>query len=239
MIVHSQFNDTKYLASVFFPMYHFEANRILSEFLKEYRHKFDADPLVVPLPDGAPQDIPRIILRSIDGIWQLDISNLRINLTENLQRDIKNEVDINKFLDFAFDIFVKFRELTKISIGRLAVVINRRQELNSPGLKIAEHFCKEKWIKTVLNRPETIELHAYKQYHFDENFPVVNSWIRHKGIVKDKESDQLKGIISLQQDLNTPQEWTNTENYENDQIRQFFNKVPSEMLSLLKKYYPE
>lgn len=238
MLNYKQFKDSKYLTSVFTPIYYFNSNLVLSEILNNFREICDGEPIIIPLPDGAPQDLPRIILKSKNDIWRLEFSNSRVNIHAELLIDNDNIIGINEFLDTAVQVLAKYKETTKINFGRIAVVVNRQIQLETPGLSLAKHFCYEKWINTVLNRPERFELHAYKRFKLNDDFPVVNSWIRHKGIDKDRTGEIPKGIIQLEQDLNTPQERVDSEDLSIEQIKKFYLAVPSEMESLLERYYP-
>jgi len=238
MIDYRNFEDYAYLASVFTRLYHFDSNIVMSGMYDKFRNLFDDDILSIPLPEGAPQDLPRVIMKSKNKIWQIDFSNLRVNLRAQLKYDENKDIGLKGFLGTALEIFSKYKDIVKINYGRIAIVVERNFQYEKPGLELVKHFCKDKWINSVLNRPERFELHAYKHYRINDEFPEINSWIRHKGKVEKIDNDRIIGTITLEQDLNTPQEKTNTEDYNIQKIKNYFEVVPIQMEDLIKQYYP-
>ncbi len=238
MVKYSQFTDIKYLASVFTPIYYFDANKILAESMREFRDQCDGEPLVIPLPEGAPQDLPRVILKSKNKIWQIEFSNIRINVRADLTQNENEEINNYTFIDFAYKVFSNYKSILEIPFGRIAVVVERQINIENSGLELAKHFCKGQWINTVLNRPEKFQLNAFKRYKINDRFPEVNSWIKSTGNVKKSYLELSRDIITVQQDLNTPQENTNESDYSLEEINEFLAIALKEMEIILKGYFP-
>ena len=102
---------------------------------------------------------------------------------------------------------------------------------------LARHFCKDRWDKAPLNRPENFELHAHKKFALGTDFEV-NSWARSKtGKLAGDGDDKL--IILFEQDINTLAEGTAERDFSKAEIKKFFGAVASELDSILELYYPE
>jgi hypothetical protein len=105
-----------------------------------------------------------------------------------------------------------------------------------PGLFLARHFCKDRWDKAPLNRPENFELHAHKKFTLASGFEV-NSWARSKTGKLSGDGDE-KLIVLFEQDLNTLAEEASTRNFCEAEIKKFFGAVATELDSILGLYYP-
>ena len=238
MIIASDFEYLSYQAVVFTPELQLNLNRILSAIVGQYSDKFNGDPVVFQIPPDAPREIPRMVLRNQDESWKAQFSSTRLDIIW-LRNYLKNEIlDISEFLNYSNKIFDSYRELTNTRFGRLAFIVNRVQKSSNPGRELANHFCKQMWLKTkALDRPEDFELHAFKRYKADEIIGEINSWIRHKTVRVKVDMTNMVNAILVEQDLNTPQEKNETEDYE-PLLENFFLMAPKEMEKILDLYYP-
>ena len=237
MINASNFEFLSYQAVVFTPELQLSLNRILPTLIGEFSDKFNSDPVIIQLPPDVPREIPRMILKNQDESWKAQFSSTRLDVIWS-RNYLRNDVlDSNEFLEYANKIFDSYRNLTRTRYGRLAFIINRVQESSNPGRELATHFCKQQWLESkALNRPENFEIHAFKRYKVNEEIGEVNSWIRHKTVkVKTDMTDIADGIL-VEQDINTPQE--RSESFDYEEIRKiFFRTASDEMQKIITLYY--
>src|SRR5437764_507194 len=67
-------------AVIYTPGLAFNPTRILAELLAEYADVFDGDPVAIPLPEDAPLNIARIILKSRIHKLQLHIAPAQLDI---------------------------------------------------------------------------------------------------------------------------------------------------------------
>lgn len=239
MVTYEDFIDYRYLASIFYRLYHFNAIKLLSDLYNKYPDRFDGEPVIIPFQDGAPQDLPRVILKNRNKAYSFEVSNIRCNISLVVTQAREMNSSMSNFLRLATELFESFKNSINIPIGRIAFVLERIAYIEDPGLNLAKHFCKDDWIGTVLNRPARFEIHAFKRYKMNNDFPIINSWVRHKSFSKKTDLNTKEEFIHFEHDLNTLQEFTDSEDYDIDKIRSFYEAVPNEMNSLIQKYYPK
>jgi len=61
----------------------------ISQLNQETDNLFDGDPIILPIPNDAPPEVPRIILKSQDDSYTLNLCQNRVDLFYN-ERDLKN-----------------------------------------------------------------------------------------------------------------------------------------------------
>ena len=240
-ICHTDFRDFSYQASAFTPGLQLSTNRILGALLSKYSNLFDGEPISLPLPEETPKEIPRIILRSAGEVWKLQVAPPRIDFFWKGGTKVEKNSSRGEFINFAKEIFDFYQEISKAIYGRLALVIERTAFIENPGISLALHFCKEEWTNSanaVLSRPEYFEIHAHKRYKVNDEFPDINSWIRHKVVSLKSGEQEGERVVLVEQDLNTPLEIINDEDFGKELRHHFFNIIPDEMSSILLKYYP-
>ncbi|MCX5781462.1 MAG: hypothetical protein NT145_01980 [Elusimicrobia bacterium] len=192
---------------------------------------FNGTPTSIPLPN-VPKDFPSIILSDSEEKIKIEVSESRTNIYR-FRKENEPDFDEKAFVDLSMSVVEKYITFTNASVGRLAVVSNKFVSSDNPGLFLAKHFCKEKWIKEPFNRPENFELHAHKKYTFDKF--KVNSWVRCKtGSLKDGSP-----IILVLQDINTLAEEIESNNFVMDDVKKFVNSAILEQTNILGKYFPK
>ena len=228
------FEITSIQATVFTPSLSFAASRLLASVLGKWGEVFDSPPISMPLPPEAPSEIPRIILQSLNMHKKLELAPKRANFFW-LRQTETDTIVLEDCLGFAANVLCDYVNIVKGKVGRIAAVLNRSLRNPNPGLFLAQHFCKEKWLTVPFNRPESFEIHAHKRYSFADRFNV-NSWVRCKTglLVKpDRES-----IILIEQDINTVAEEMETREFSAEEIKDFFRLVKEEFDSILSLYFP-
>lgn len=228
----SDFKISSVQATIFTPDLRFTPVKVLAEMLSKWGECFDGAPLSVPGPADMPGEIPRIILESSKKHLKLELASARVNLFRFRQSNEDN-IDIEEFLSFCSRLLCEYVEFVHAKTGRLASVLQRFARNDNPGIALAKHFCKERWLAAPLNRPENFEIHAHKRFMMAKY--NVNSWVRCKtGTAPDKER-----IILVEQDFNTLAEETQEREYSNQEIEEFFRTVPQEFDKVLWLYFPE
>jgi hypothetical protein len=207
--------------------------KLLRGLVPNWADRFGGEPIVLPGAEGAPRQMPRLILQSADGVWRSEISSERINLfwrrvTQEEQAPAPTE---------AVALLQEYREFLGARIGRLAVVLTRAAPHESPATLLAGHFCKAKWLEAPFNRPENFELHSHKRFQLPKTSLTVNSWVRSKtGTVSSKENPQP--VVLVEQDINTLAEEADQRDFNADEIDLFFTAANDEFDVILRLYYP-
>jgi hypothetical protein len=135
-------------------------------------------------------------------------------------------------------LLAQYADALESRVGRLAAVISRYLEHGSPARFLASHFCKEHWLRALLNRPDDFELHAHKVFLLGGRFQV-NSWVRNRtGLLNLPGEEAQKLIVLAEQDFNTPAEEQATRNFATDEISAFFRAAAVGFDETLRLYYP-
>ncbi|MFH1360664.1 MAG: hypothetical protein ABIJ41_06460 [Candidatus Omnitrophota bacterium] len=225
--------------SIFTPLLTFSPNKIHIAIAGKYAEILNGNPVLLPLPEDAPKEIPRIILSSGDGKLKLEIANSRVNFFR-FRKESDTEIDFPSFLELNLSIVKDYIECTSAKIGRIALVIRRFVETEDPGKILAKHFCKEKFCMedsklSCFNRPENFEIHSHKKYPLPKSKTIVNSWVRCKsGLLKNIKQP----IVFVEQDFNTLAEDQDKLDYDAERIAAFYMESFNEQAEILKKYFP-
>lgn len=223
---------------IYTPELLFNKNGILALMIEKYPDVFDGDTVSIPIPDDAPEEIPRIILRSKDDTTRCEIAKSRFSISCGPADDLYIDTQIESFLDFCHKIIETYVTYTKATIGRLAIVISKYIDQADPQNTLAGHFCKDQWLQEAFTNLFEFEIHALKKIKLDEF--TVNSWVRCKsGKLESRKKDIKLEIIHIIQDINTPSEELNIKKFMMKDVKKFISIVSSEHVSILKKYFPE
>lgn len=234
-----RFEDFSGIASIqstiFTPGFSFDSPLVLRRLLEiEGSDLFDGAPTVLPIPEDAPREIPRITLQSSNRFFTIDVAPSRTNLyrTKSAEDDI---ININDFITFSSQFLTNYMEIVNARCGRIAAIIRRFAVIENPGHEIAEHFCKEEFMVAPFNRPGSFEIHAHKVYDLSD-FDQVNSWVRiRSGVARFTDRAQQHAII-IEQDINTLSEEMENRDYSEQQINRFFEIVADEFDIILRFY---
>ena len=222
-------------ATLFTPEAEVSSARLLSRLLPRWADVFDGEPIVMPLPDGIPKEIPRAILQSRSGEWRCECASGRLNLYWKQPSPTAPGQSLQAIYRRFIPLLEQYFEFIDSRVGRLAGVVNRYSIHESPGRFLAAHFCKERWLKAPFNRPENFELHAHKKFQMAAF--EVNSWVRNRtGILAAEGTGQA--IILVEQDLNTLAEQQDQRAFPMNEIRGFFEAAVHSFDEILALYYP-
>jgi len=234
------FEDFSEIASIqstiFTPGFSFNSSLVLRRLLEIEPDLFDGAPTVLPIPEDAPREIPRITLQSSNRYFKIDVAPSRTNLyrTKSAEDDI---ININDFITFSSQFLTNYMEIVNARCGRVAAIIRRFAVIENPGHVIAEHFCKEEFMAAPFDRPGSFEIHAHKVYDLSD-FGRVNSWVRIRGVVAQFADRAQQHAIIIEQDINTLSEEMENRDYSEQQINRFFEIVADEFDIILRLYLP-
>lgn len=224
-------------ATMFTPDAEVSTARVMARLLPQWLDRFDAEPAVLPLPEGIPREIPRITLNSRSKRWRCEIASGRISLV--WQRSSPAEGDIGPAQVFreTTPLLLEYFDFLGERVGRLAAVLSRFAPCDTPGRQLAVHFCQERWLQAPLNRPENFELHAHKVFQMAGRYKV-NSWVRNKtgNVTEGKQS--ARAVVLVEQDVNTLAEEAATRAVTRGEISDFFEVVGPAFDEALQLYYP-
>lgn len=217
--------------SVLTPTYRVVPMNVLGKLAERLATRFDGEPTVLPMPEDAPPDIPRLIFQSKDQQWKLEMASARINYrwmqrAETQQQSVP-EVS-HEFLQF----LSHFLRIDNPRIGRIALILYRYLLISEPAAIISRHFCRDEWLRTGLVNTKSFELHSHKRVSIG-GF-AVNSWIRFKTGQLTIPNTPARPIVLVEQDVNTLAEKTDSAAYTMDDLRRFFAAAESEMYNNFK-----
>jgi len=179
---------------------------------------FDSDPVMLPLPEDAPPELPRIQMSSKDKRYSLSIASNRIDFIFQYKDEDKKLFPIPDFFERFLTIFQYFSENIHTQFTRSAIVTNWIIELEKIS---AAEFLLDKYIqnKTPIVKPYELELH-YLNKGTAADFEI-NKWVRIKSARKMGEPEK-NNLIVLLIDINTIGE--KIYNFERDSLQRFLEQ---------------
>jgi len=234
MLKATEFVSVQAQASIFTPGLNLHTSRVLKRLLDRYAEVFDGDPITVPVPEGFP-DAPRLVLQNRDGNLRLQVAPSRLDVMQSAD-DLDATRPLPDFLRWCVDLFDAYLDVTRGRVGRLASVVHRRANPAEPAREIAAHFCRTDLLEEghPFDRPSDFEIHAAKRFCFFDELEI-NSWLRCKTAML---LGSKQPIIVVEQDFNTLTEKLETAEFNSDQRREFFNRVPAGFQEVMNLYFP-
>lgn len=229
------FKILRLMASIFTPDFSIgNTLKLVNEFQEITGEKFNGELISMPLPQGAPPELPRLVLNSIEGVWHLEISLARTNLIFMKPLNLVVEVpNVNDFGGFANNFFTMYKKRSNIKIQRFGLVAERLCISNetNPSHIITQRFCKKELLERTFKNLDDIEINSFKKYQY-EGFNI-NSSVKIKTA---KLADELKTpIIVVTSDLNTFSEEDN--DFGENEISRFFENVPNHLTNILELFF--
>jgi hypothetical protein len=209
----------------------FNSGKILAIVLGKFSERFDGDMQVLPVPLGAPPELPHVMLKSKDGHWGLNISPVRM---DSFRKD--SEGNLSDIVRECAQVQTEYIRSAKVRVGKLALVVMRLCPVINPAQELIQRFCTEASQQEPFNNSKAFEIHNHKTYTpsvNDINYQI-NSWVRCQ--TAERALDH-QPIILVTQDLNTVE--NESLSFDVDQIESFFELAVKEVDEILKKYFPE
>ena len=236
MLLYEDFQETGQIqVTLFTPSFIFSTSEILKMLMELEPELFNGDPFILPLPDDAPHEIPRITLESKDKRYKIEVAPARVNFFRNKIKE-EDKVIPNEFFQAAAKTLTSLLANIGAKCGGIAAIINRFSYKDYPGREIVLQFCKDNFMTEPLDRPSEFELHSLKKYSFLESFKV-NSWVRIKSAKIKSKNGVFRPAVIAHQDINTLAEETIT--YMSEEIFSFYEKICNEFDEILRLYFPK
>ena len=159
-----------------------------------------ADPIVLPVPSEGPPEIPRLILKSSDGLWTYQVSGNRIDLIFELPPANLGTVDyaeiVDKQADISGAVWETIQPKHSISGNRIGLV---SLFLGSPENPV--RFLRSQFI-TPTDAPEPHELQLHALHRMLLGSVTVNRWVR---CIVGEPPPKLRpqGSLRVELDINT------------------------------------
>lgn len=181
------------------------------------KNLFDGDPTILPIPNDAPFELPRIMLNSKNKLFSCNISPQRVDFIVNKSKAIASG---NKEVN-AEDAFIKYTNMItqmileelKWSINRLALISQCKSRPAGGVIPFLQKMLTDDFSKSA----KELQLHSLKTIEINDF--KVNYWLR----LISQNSGTEKEFLLIASDLNTSQ----TEKYDvnKDSSKVFFKAV--------------
>ena len=205
--------------SVFYASLNLQNKLELASILhNETKIVFDGEPIILPVPDDAPSEIPRIILTSKDNEHKCHISKERVEFIYSNEANPDREVSElrEQFLVTLGDIAKVVKSSWKAEVYRLGFVINSVSHYKAPVEIIKTKFIRE----GVLNHPRRLEVFVLDRMTWDNL--KINRGYRVYTIIKSEGKEERK-LLSVNFDINTiPEE---KYSFDTESIVAFYDKA--------------
>jgi hypothetical protein len=220
-----QFNSIQ--GTIFTSATRFVPAKVLTKFFPMVSDQFDASPTVLPLPEEAPPEIPRMILQSSTKQWQAEIAATRVNFRW-AQMTPSDTITIEAFRESLLRFIHLLLEMEHARVSRMGLILGRYLIVDNPASVLARYFCRENWLQSALQDPENFELHAHRKTTVGSTFDV-NSWIRFKSAQVTLPNIPPRPIVLVEQDVNTLAEEAALREYGIEAISTFFVEAGTEV----------
>jgi hypothetical protein len=231
MITADDFEPEALQASVWLRDQEIAPGRVLRWAMGQWA-EFDGEPISIPSSEAIPPEAIVAQLSSRDGRHRLEIGRSRINI----HRVRVDEPPLN-LLEAAEALAGRLADLTEsqeTTVGRVAAVATNFEPSDDPAKVMARHFFRDRWLAAPLNRPEQLEIHAYKVFGLSDDLRV-NSWVRVKSA---KRETDLEPIVVVELDINSLEEERSAREFSRTDLAAFFRRATQEFATLLNLYFP-
>ncbi|MDY6833448.1 MAG: hypothetical protein SVY53_01430 [Chloroflexota bacterium] len=193
--------------------------------------QFNGDPMILPIPDDAPQEIPRIQLRSKDGQHILSVTKIRLDyvLQSPGDHDSLSLPDTDLFERIAA-ILLYMKDSGHAQITRCGIMTNWVIGLDKG--PAANHLLST-YIKdqTAIIDPIELELHCLTNNTVANR--KVNFWT-HLRSARKKSDPEQDAFVAILMDMNTSAELPS--DFDEDSVQAFLKESSCIMNSTLGKH---
>ncbi|MEE8429942.1 MAG: hypothetical protein V3S16_01710 [Candidatus Desulfatibia sp.] len=235
-----EFTVVKVLAAIFTPDFNITNSlKIANVAFNLLEGRLDGEPTILPIPQDAPADIPRITLQSSDKLLSLSVAPSRTNLEFSVPIDLV--VDVIDYSSYYSDLpkfLVEFSSELGLMVQRIGYVTERLIIRDDVLSLIMDKFCNKAQTSKgrPFHNPKRFEIHSLKKYNW-EDFQL-NSWVRLRYLPITIKDEENKPALLVQNDLNTlsykddPGSEFNTK-----VIEKFFDNIPSHLEQIWNLYF--
>jgi len=200
---------------------------------KATKNLFNGEPAILPLPDDAPPEIPRIILGSKDKIFSCHVSPRRLEFSLGQKRgENKGLKEVqDDFLSQLANIARVVKKELGAKIERVGIVVNSAMFLEEPPVD----FLMKKFLRPgPIVDPRELNLNFLHKFALGEF--KVNRWHRFRCFSpRDKETLEEANALLIETDVNTMPEIKY--DFSAEQIPVFCSQVFTFMESDLKSLF--
>lgn len=216
----------------------FSPSIVISDMLKagvtireKYLNVLDGEPVILPIPEDAPVEIPRIQMSSKDKTYNLSISKTRVDLIFKYKRDELNNVfPVPGLFENFLSMFQYLKDDLSAKVTRLAIVAHWILELHSGSS--AEHLLTKYINKEApLARPRELEIHCLTREILSNI--EANKWTRIRS-AHEVSAPYEDRLISFLLDINTLAE--NAYDFKKESIKAFLEDSVRVMKSTLESH---
>ena len=173
-----------------------------SEIIKETGSLFNGDPIILPIPNDAPAEFPRMILKSKDERYILEIKSSRIDFIVKDEKNDKPQKNypalfIKDYQDKLQSVSLAIINIFKAKIVRLGYVLSLQFKVDN-----AVEIVKKSYIKKNKFIEDTFDFNIGFLNKITINNLDTNIWFRTNAL-RSPEKDKDNKVLSVMFDTNT------------------------------------
>lgn len=235
-----EFNIVRVLSTIFTPEFNISNSLSIANLATDLvGDRLDGEATMLPLPQDAPPDIPRIILTSSDKLLSISISPKRTNFEFKVPLEsIIDKIDYTSYYSGIANFFSEYTEKLDLKVQRLGYVTDRLIIEEDVLSYMLDRFCNKE--QTFKGKPfynaKRFEIHSLKDYEW-EGFQI-NSWVRMKYFPMKAKDSERKPTLYVQNDLNTlPEDEDPGADFSTTEIEKYFSNIPNHLEQILNLYF--
>ncbi len=207
-----------------------------AQLIKETGNIFDGDPIMLPVPPDAPSEFPRMILKSKDDKYILEIKSSRIDFIVKSDSKDKSQKNypatlIKDYQDKLTSLSASIINVFKTKIVRIGFILNIQFKVND-----AVEIIKKSYISDSKFTKEAYDLNIGFLNKVTLNGTDVNIWFRANAL-RLPEKDKDNKILLVMFDVNTIPD--KVLDLSNQNIADFTETTIKYLNKNLKSYLPE
>lgn len=183
----------------------------------------NGEPTLLPLPVSAPIEIPRIILKSEDNSYGMNISLNRVDLIFKNKDKTEEGIPSIKITNIKETTIKSIQEIYDIFEKKYSANINRGAVIARHIIKLktdSKSFLESKLLQPLKTKPFEIKIALLYKEKLGHNDFEINKWHRVDSL-RNKDDNKDDTAIAFTHDINTIPE-TNY-NFSNGKLSKFYN----------------
>lgn len=206
--------------------------------VKETKDLFDGDPIILPLPADAPAEIPRIILKSKDQSYSLNVAQTRLDFQYN-EQVIKDGLPTKEIMELKTSFLNHTSSLVDVFMNKVGAKVVRLGFIATFQTKPSENtneFIGKKYLVKSYATGDLYNVALAILKRISLNKELVNIWFRLNSYRKEGDSLDNK-VLTIQLDINTLSDVVL--NLDSISVSGFFEKTISYLINNLDKYFDQ
>ncbi len=213
----------------------FSGGRAVALILQKFGDRFDGEMQALPLPASIPPEIPRIVLQSKGGSWQLNMGPARIDVIWS-NKSLADVPNLEAVVRQCAEVLEHYVRGAAVKVGRLALIVNRGCRIHNPAQALIDQFCNDASKQGPFRRSASFEIHNHKAYKAkgERDEWEINSWVR----CKTADGKDGPPVLTVTHDLNTLATEMETRRFDAEQLSDFFQTAGREADEIVGRYFP-